>query len=268
MDRFVQTFSSRARPARPRSGSPPHEPSTKKLKPDPVSPTEGQAQPVPLHERLPNADSLRTALQWRDVRAENLDLRYAVVFSKSVASELFRALEEEVEYYPREMTRVRVYGKWHDIPMKRVAYGDEGLTYKFSGTCIAARPWLPILRSVRHFLADLTGHQFNFVLINRYKDGHDHIAEHRDDEKELDRSVPIASLSLGQPRDFVLRHAESRGPKSKRRMPPVTVLLEHGSLLLMNPPTNTYWYHSLPVRKRLLHPRINLTFRKLNPQPQ
>lgn len=33
----------------------------------------------------------------------------------------------------------------------------------------------------------------------------------------------------------------------------------------MNPPTNTHWYHSLPVRKKILAPRVNLTFRKILP---
>jgi alkylated DNA repair dioxygenase AlkB len=51
----------------------------------------------------------------------------------------------------------------------------------------------------------------------RYRDGRDYIAEHRDDEKDLDPSVPIASLSLGQARDFVYKHrdARKRGPQKR-----------------------------------------------------
>ncbi|KAH9634821.1 hypothetical protein HF086_012235 [Spodoptera exigua] len=44
---------------------------------------------------------------------------------------------------------------------------------------------------------------------------------------------------------------------------PLKIELEHGSVLLMNPPTNEIWYHSLPTRKKLMAPRINLTFRKM-----
>lgn len=47
----------------------------------------------------------------------------------------------------------------------------------------------------------------------RYKDGSDKMGEHKDDEKELDPKVPIASLSLGQQRDFYFRHQDSRPPK-------------------------------------------------------
>lgn len=51
----------------------------------------------------------------------------------------------------------------------------------------------------------------------RYKNGTDYIAEHRDDEKDLDPVVPIASLSLGQARDFVFKHRDARksGPEKK-----------------------------------------------------
>lgn len=97
----------------------------------------------------------------------------------------------------------------------------------------------------------------------RYKDGQDHIGEHRDDEKELDPLCPIASVSLGAARDFVFRHRDARGKESRRQIEPVKLELAHGSLLLMNQPTNTFWYHSLPVRKKVLFPRINLTFRRI-----
>lgn len=101
------------------------------------------------------------------------------------------------------------------------------------------------------------------TLYGRYKDGHDHICEHRDDERELDPACPIASVSLGAARDFVFRHRDSRGQQPRRRIEPVKLQLAHGSLLLMNQPTNTHWYHSVPPRKRVLTPRINLTFRRI-----
>lgn len=89
------------------------------------------------------------------------------------------------------------------------------------------------------------------------------MGEHRDDEKELDPLCPIASVSLGAARDFIFRHRDARGKGAKRRIEPVKLELAHGSLLLMNMPTNTFWYHSLPARKKVLQPRINLTFRRI-----
>ena len=41
----------------------------------------------------------------------------------------------------------------------------------------------------------------------------------------------------------------------------VSVVLEHGSPLLMKDATQTHWLHSLPKSKKIKSPRINLTFR-------
>ncbi|NWU95470.1 ALKB2 demethylase, partial [Upupa epops] len=162
-----------------------------------------------------------------------------------------------------EMTKLHVFGQWHSIPRKQATYGDPGLTYTYSGVTFSPQPWIPVLARIRDRLTSETGCAFNFVLINRYKDGQDHIGEHRDDERELVPRSPIASVSFGACRDFVFRHRDSRGSKATRRIPPVRLQLAHGSLLLMKHPTNIYWYHSLPIRRRVLAPRINLTFRRV-----
>lgn len=100
----------------------------------------------------------------------------------------------------------------------------------------------------------------------RYKDGCDHIGEHRDDERELAPGSPIASVSFGACRDFFFRHRDARGRSPSRRLEVVRLPLAHGSLLMMNHPTNSHWYHSLPVRKKVLAPRVNLTFRRILPE--
>jgi len=87
------------------------------------------------------------------------------------------------------------------------------------------------------------------------------MGEHRDDEKELDKTVPIASVSLGQTRKFVLKHIDVR--KKKRQIELVKLDLCHGSLLMMNWPTNKYWYHSIPKEKKATNVRLNFTFRKI-----
>ncbi|KAJ6656582.1 hypothetical protein lerEdw1_003469 [Lerista edwardsae] len=198
---------------------------------------------------------------WKQIRAEGLNCDYTILFGRPEADQIFRELEEEVEY--SEGTKLHVFGKWHNIPRKQVTYGDAGLTYTYSGTTFAPKPWIPVLDRIRDRIQLATGHTFNFVLINRYKDGHDRMGEHRDDERELVPRSPIASASFGACRDFVFRHAASRGKAAPRRLAPVRLPLEHGSLLLMNHPTNRHWCHSLPRRKRVLAPRVNLTFRKV-----
>lgn len=201
--------------------------------------------------------------KWRKITSENLDLSYTILFSKRSADILFERLENEVEYFSGDLLKVQVFGKWHQIPRKQVSYGDSGLTYSFSGNCVPAVPWTPLMLELKEIIKNVTGIDFNFVLVNRYKDGEDHMGEHRDDEKDLVSGVPIASLSFGQMRDFIFRHKDSRGTKATRKIERVKLELEHGSLLMMNPPTNDFWYHNLPVRKTARNVRINMTFRKM-----
>lgn len=200
---------------------------------------------------------------WQRIRAEGLDCDYTVLFGKAEADEILRELEQEVEYFTGALARVQVFGKWHSVPRKQATYGDAGLTYTFSGLTLSPKPWIPVLERVRDRVSLVTGQTFNFVLVNRYKDGCDHIGEHRDDERELASGSPIASVSFGACRDFFFRHKDSRGKNPSRRVEAVRLPLAHGSLLMMNHPTNTHWYHSLPVRKKVLAPRVNLTFRKI-----
>ena len=78
---------------------------------------------------------------------------------------------------------------------------------------------------------------------------------HSDDEKSLAREQAIASLSFGAERKFAFKH--------KRTGETGSLLLEHGSLLVMKGATQTNWLHRLPPTKKVLQPRINLTFRTM-----
>ncbi|XP_018415942.1 PREDICTED: DNA oxidative demethylase ALKBH2 [Nanorana parkeri] len=205
---------------------------------------------------------------WKRIRAVNLNCDYTILFNKIEANEIYLQLEQEIVYFSGDLSKVHVFGKWHTVPRKQVTYGDEGLSYTFSGITLSPKPWIPVLDRIRDRVKQATGHSFNFVLINRYKDGNDHIGDHRDDEKELVPQSPIASVSFGACRDFVFRHRDARSKNSISQIQPVKRELEHGSLLMMNFPTNVYWYHSLPVRRKVIAPRVNLTFRQLMSQNQ
>lgn len=67
--------------------------------------------------------------------------------------------------------------------------------------------------SVRFFLY--------YLLNERYRDGSDHIGEHRDNEPDMDENTPIASLSLGQQREFVLKHGDVRKKGGHKRNIPL-----------------------------------------------
>ena len=81
------------------------------------------------------------------------------------------------------------------------------------------------------------------------------MGSHADNESELGSQPCIASLSLGQSRNFDFRH--NTRPE-KLRLP-----LEHGSLLVMQGVTQEYWQHGIAKTKKPIGSRINLTFRKI-----
>lgn len=59
-------------------------------------------------------------LKWQKISAEDLDLDYTVLLPRSVASQLLKCLESELEYFNGDLSRVHVYGKWHAIPRQQV----------------------------------------------------------------------------------------------------------------------------------------------------
>lgn len=96
--------------------------------------------------------------------------------------------------------------------------------------------------------------RFNFCLLNKYENGTDTIGWHSDDERSMVRNAPIASVSLGAPRFFDIW--ETRNHKNKVRVP-----LESKDLVVMWPPMQQYYQHSVPQQKKITTTRVNLTFR-------
>ena len=94
---------------------------------------------------------------------------------------------------------------------------------------------------------------FNSCLLNYYKDGNEGMSWHSDNEKTMGIEPIIASLSVGAARKFSFKHNES---KQK-----IDLLLENGSLVIMQGKTQTYWKHALPQSSKIKLPRINLSFR-------
>ncbi len=152
-----------------------------------------------------------------------------------------------------------VYGK-HITTKRKVAwYGDLEYTYTYSNTTKRALPWTNELLDLRKKIKETTGVEFNSCLLNLYHDGSEGVTWHSDGEKSLGDNTTIASISFGAERKFTFKH--------KRTKQTISLVLEHGSLLVMKDNTQTNWLHSLPTSKKITRPRINLTFRTIVDKP-
>lgn len=108
---------------------------------------------------------------------------------------------------------------------------------------------------LKQITEEVSKENFNSCLLNLYHNANEGMSWHSDDEKELKENGAIASLSFGAQRKFLFKHKDTREK--------VELYLSHGSLLIMKDQTQKNWLHSLPTSKKILQPRINLTFRTI-----
>ena len=177
---------------------------------------------------------------------------YGKIMTSFDANRYFELLLNNILW---ENDKTIVFGKAIVTKRKVAWYGDSDYSYTYSNSTKQALAWTKELLGLKHMIENVTGSNFNSCLLNLYHNGNEGIAWHSDDEESLGRNNNIASLSLGAERKFLFKH------KLTKQI--VSILLEHGSLLIMKGSTQTNWLHSLPKSKRILQPRINLTFRSI-----
>ena len=177
---------------------------------------------------------------------------YGAVFEKEAADAYLQYLLTEI---PWKNDEIMMYGKHIVTGRKVVWYGDRNYPYRYSHKTRTALPWTRELREIKAVAEKMTGISYNSCLLNLYENGSQGLGWHRDDEKELQEGAAIASVSFGAERRFDMRH-DVRKEK-------VSVLLEHGSLLLMRGDTQKHWKHQVPKSVKISAPRVNLTFRRM-----
>lgn len=140
----------------------------------------------------------------------------------------------------------------HMQPRLTASYGDEGVTYRYSGTVNVALPWTDTLLEIKQKIEAVQG-SYNYCLLNRYRSGADSMGLHADDEPEMGNV--IGSLSLGATRTFRIRH---NATKETRVFP-----VGNGTLIIMAGTMQQFWKHDVPKTKENVEERINLTFREI-----
>ncbi len=158
------------------------------------------------------------------------------------------ALREELRATTRFVADSRMmYGRRVAVPRETAGRGDR-----------MSQPWTPGLLAVRARLDALLQSGFDYVFVNRYRDGRDSVAWHGDHDGSGDPRLVVASLSLGATRAFDLR------PKRESGLRPRTIAVDvaHGDLIVMAGETQRMWEHRVRKDPCVHEERINLTFRQ------
>lgn len=140
----------------------------------------------------------------------------------------------------------------HLQPRLTASYGDDGVSYLYSGTKNTALPWTPTLLEIKRQIEAVRG-KYNYCLLNRYRSGRDSVGMHADGEPGV--GDVIGSLSLGATRAFRIRHNTTKETR--------TFQLGGGTLVVMAGTMQRFWKHEVPKTTEAVGERINLTFRMI-----
>jgi alkylated DNA repair dioxygenase AlkB len=177
---------------------------------------------------------------------------YGKIMSYKEANRYFDLLLQNILWKNDEAI---ILGK-HIVTKRKVAwYGDSDYLYTYSNATKQALTWTKELSDLKRLVEQITEARFNSCLLNLYHNGNVGMAWHSDDEESLGMNTTIASLSFGAERKFSFKHKQTKQT--------VSLVLEHGSLLVMKDDMQRNWLHSLPKSKNITQPRISLTFRTI-----
>lgn len=177
---------------------------------------------------------------------------YGKVLQEAVANDFLNRLLAEISWKNDEAV---IFGK-HIITKRKVAwYGEQQFAYTYSKTTKHAYAFTETLLHLKAIAEEKTRETYNSCLLNLYHNGSEGMAWHSDGEKDLKNNGAIASMSFGAERQFAFKHKSTKET--------ISVVLEHGSLLVMKDETQKHWLHRLPPTKQRFGPRVNLTFRSI-----
>lgn len=191
-------------------------------------------------------------------------------FNTAEANTLTERLYEELPwdwtYYEQDGAQIR-------SPRKMIWVADDAeWVYRFSSNHnpgLIPIEWTETLLEIKARVEEYTGGFYNAVLANLYENVTEVSNWHSDDDPWLDFPMPfdVPSVSFGFERNFCWRKKDNWADEG-------CIILEHGSIVIMNGNFQVYYQHSVPVMGAMDSEealsnsspfpfRINLTFRHI-----
>ena len=177
---------------------------------------------------------------------------HGILLPSSDADDYLARLLDKIEWRHDEAI---IFGRRITTKRKVAWYAEKPFEYTYSKITKTALPWTEELLALKDLVEKETGDTFNSCLLNLYRNGEEGMTWHSDAEQDLKKNGAIASLSVGAERKFSLKHKKSKEV--------VSLVLEHGSLLVMKGETQSHWLHCVPPTKKTITSRVNLTFRTI-----
>ncbi|WP_262152626.1 alpha-ketoglutarate-dependent dioxygenase AlkB family protein [Chryseobacterium foetidum] len=154
-----------------------------------------------------------------------------------------------------EQRTQKMYDREVITPRLTAWYGDDRKSYETADSNVSVNnSWTPELLLLKERIEKEFGYRFNGVLLNLYRNNNDSVAWHRDKESSYGKRPVIASVSLGQTRNFDFRKKDHHQSKYSLALP-------NGSLLIMKGDLQENWQHRIAKSAVPMKERINLTFR-------
>lgn len=155
------------------------------------------------------------------------------------AQALFERLREGAAWHSEQRP---MYDRIVDVPRLQATVALEGSDEAYG------------LRELTAQISTEAPAAYSHVGLNFYRDGRDSVAMHHDRVGYLVEGAPIAILSLGAPREMLIRR-QGKGARALR------ITLEPGSLLVMSHASQFTHEHGIPKTTRPVGPRISCAFR-------
>ncbi len=172
---------------------------------------------------------------------------HANFLSARASADLFALFMRNARWRVEEFP---IFGKKVLAPRRTAWFGEAGVNYRYTSIDHVGSGWPASMIALLSKVGAFMEQKPNFVVLNHYRNGEDHMGWHRDDERGA--YPQIASLSLGGTRRFRIEQ-ESLGA-------PTSIDLVAGSLLIFDGRQR----HQLAKTRHPCAPRINLTFRSIH----
>jgi alkylated DNA repair dioxygenase AlkB len=181
-----------------------------------------------------------------------------VIYTGRVPDELVltgEALDALWDLHPPDQPIVELQQKRMIAPRWHQAYGRD---YSFAGFTSTALPVPPILQPFLDWSASTIDARINGILVNWYDAGHAHrIAQHKDSPISRIMGCPIATISMGASRTFLMH-------VGKRTVP---FRVGSGDVVVIPDATNDRHAHSVPHLDGDSGRRISITLRGFSDDP-